>query len=67
MGDFSDDDEICTVYWECEKCGEPCDPKEESKGEKFYNILEDDPKAIIKWCKEEIKAYKELIKLLGGK
>lgn len=39
--------------------------KKQSKN--FYAALKDDPKAIIKWCKEEIKAYEDLIKLVEGK
>ena len=35
--------------------------------ENFYNSLKDDPEAIIKWCEEEIEAYKELIKLIQSK
>lgn len=32
----------------------------------FYNALKDDPKAIVKWCKDEIKEYQKLIKLIEG-
>ena len=30
----------------------------------FYNALKDDPKAILKWCDEEIEEYKKLKKLI---
>lgn len=33
----------------------------------FYEKLKDDPEAIIKWCEEEIGAYKELIKFIKSK
>ena len=30
----------------------------------FYNALKDDPKAILKWCDDEIEEYKKLKKLI---
>jgi len=33
----------------------------------FYKTIQTDPLAIIRWCKREIKAYEELIKLIESK
>lgn len=30
----------------------------------MYIALKDNPEEILKWCEEEIAAYKELIKLI---
>lgn len=30
----------------------------------MFNALKDRPEEIIKWCHDEIKAYKDLIKLI---
>ena len=32
--------------------------------ENFYNAFKDDPQAIIDWCRKEIEAYEELIKII---
>jgi hypothetical protein len=41
--------------------------KAKSSAQKFADSIKDNPKAIIEWCREEIKAYQELIKLLEKK
>ena len=33
----------------------------------LYDMLKDDPEAIIVWCEREIKEYKKLIKLIKSK
>ena len=38
--------------------------KKESKAQDFADTIRNDPKAIIKWCKEEIAEYQKLIKIL---
>ena len=35
-----------------------------SASKSIYNALKDDPRAVIDWCEEEIRAYMELIKLI---
>ena len=35
-----------------------------SEKDNFYNVLKDNPRAIIRWAKSEIKEYQKLIKLI---
>ena len=42
----------------------PSPQTETVAAQNFFDSLKDDPKAIIKWCRREIKAYEELIALL---
>jgi len=43
--------------------------KEEKKSsaDTFYNSLKGNPEAIIEWCKDEIREYQKLIKLIKSK
>jgi len=35
-----------------------------SEAKNFYKSLTRDPEKIIKWCNDEIQAYRDLIKLI---
>lgn len=40
--------------------------KNNSEAQNFFNALKDNPDKITAWCKKEIAAYEDLIKLVDG-